>query len=187
MLMRGTKSEQMYRHPFTLMRISVADDTGKLVWKPMWLIVMGERREEISPLVAYQSYRERFGVEHFFRFGKQRLLMTQFQTPELEHEENWIRLVLLAYVQLWAARELATQLPKPWERYLKQNNDSTLTPSTVQRNFQRIISEIGKPGHSPKTRGNSTGRAAGQTQTKRVKCPVIKKGQKSNKPQQQVA
>jgi hypothetical protein len=113
MLMRGTKTELMYRHPFTLMRVSVADDTDKLVWKPMWLIMMGERLSEISPLVAYQSYRERFGIEHFFRFGKQRLLMTQFQTPELEHEENWIRLVLLAYVQLWAARELATQLPKP--------------------------------------------------------------------------
>ena len=84
MLMRGTKTEKMYCYPFTLMRISVADDTLKLVWKPMWLIVMGDRREEISPLVAYQSYRERYGIEHLFRFGKQRLLMTQFQTPELE-------------------------------------------------------------------------------------------------------
>ena len=39
------------------------------------------------------------------RFGKQRLLMTQFQTPDVEHEENWIQFVLLAYVQLWAAKD----------------------------------------------------------------------------------
>jgi hypothetical protein len=77
------------------------------------------------------------------RFGKQRLLMTEFQTPDVEHEENWIRLVMLAYVQLWAARELATHLPRPWERYLEQNNDKIVNPSVVQRDFQRIISLIG--------------------------------------------
>lgn len=187
MLMRGTKKEQMYRHPFTLMRISVTDDTNTPVWKPMWLIVMGSQRQEISPEQAYQSYRQRFDIEHMLRFGKQRLLMTQFQTPSVKHEENWIRLVMLAYVQLWAAKELASHLPKPWERYLKQNNDNILTPSVVQRDFARIISEIGKPGLSPKPRGNSTGRLTGQTQPKRSKHPVVKKGKKSNNRQDKAA
>jgi len=69
---------------------------------------MGEQRGELSPIVAYQSYRQRYDLEHMFRFSKQRLLMTEFQTPEIEHmSENWIRLVMLSYVQLWAARELA--------------------------------------------------------------------------------
>ncbi len=113
------------------------------------------------------------------RFGKQRLLMTQFQTPDVEHEENWIRLVMLAYVQLWAARELATHLPRPWERYLEQKNDKIVTPSVVQRDFPRIISEIGTPARSPKTRGNSIGRVQGQAQTQRAKHPVIKKTSKS--------
>ncbi|BDI15156.1 hypothetical protein ANSO36C_09580 [Nostoc cf. commune SO-36] len=49
--------------------------------------------------------------------------MTEFQTPDVKHEENWIQLVILAYVQLWAAKQLATHLPRPWERYLEQNND----------------------------------------------------------------
>ncbi len=92
MLMRGTKHEKMYRHPFTLMRISVTDDTNTLVWKPMWLIVFGSQRQRLSSVDVYQSYRQRFDIEHMLRFGKQRLLMTQFQTPEVEHEENWIRL-----------------------------------------------------------------------------------------------
>ncbi|GAA6614752.1 hypothetical protein NUACC26_005380 [Scytonema sp. NUACC26] len=180
MLMRGTHQEKMYRHPFTLVRISVTDDTSTQVWKPMWLIVSGDQRQQLESTVAYSSYRQRFDIEHMLRFGKQRLLMTQFQTPEVEHEENWIRLVMLAYVQLWAAKDLACYLPKPWERYLKPICDTIMTPSTVQRDFQRIISEIGKPGHSPKPRGNSLGRVAGQTQPKRSKHPVIKKGKKSN-------
>ena len=179
MLMRGTKYQKMYCHPFTLQRINVTDDTNQPVWKSMWLIVMGDKREKISPKVAYSCYRQRFDIEHMLRFGKQRLLMTQFQTPDVEHEENWIQFVLLAYVQLWAAKDLATHLPKPWERYLKQNNDKIVTPSVVQRDFQRIISEIGTPARSPKTRGNSTGRLQGQVIRRRTKQPVVKKQSKT--------
>ena len=187
MLMRGTKYQKMYHHPFTLIRIHVTDDTCSTVWKPMWLIVMGNKREEISLTVAYSCYRQRFDIEHMLRFGKQRLLMTQFQTPDVEHEENWIQFVLLAYVQLWAAKDLATHLPKPWERYLKQNNDKIVTPSVVQRDFQRIISEIGTPARSPKTRGNSIGRAQGQIQRRRTKQPVVKKQSKATPENQKSA
>ncbi len=187
MLMRGTKEQKMYRHPFTLLRVHVTDDTGNSVWKPMWLIVIGDRREEISPTVAYQSFRQRFDLEHMFRFSKQRLLMTEFQTPDVEHEENWIRLVMLSYVQLWAAKDLASHLPRPWERPKEQSNDKIVTPSVVQRDFQTIISEIGKPGHSPKPRGNSLGRVTGQTQPKRSKHPLVKKESKSTPDKQKAA
>jgi DDE superfamily endonuclease len=187
MLMRGTQQEQMYKCPFTLVRVHVTDDTGCAVWKPMWLIVMGEQRGHITLAEVYSCYRQRFDIEHMFRFKKQRLLMTNFQTTEVKREENWIRLVMLAYVQLWAAKQLSIHLPRPWERYLQQNHDKIVSPSTVQRDFQRIISEVGKPGNSPKPRGNATGRVRGQTQTKRVKHPVIKKSQKSNIPQPKTA
>jgi hypothetical protein len=187
MLMRGSKKEKMYQHPFTLLRIHVTDDTNQSLWKPMWLIVIGQRREEISPLIAYQTYRQRYDIEHFNRFGKQRLLMSEFQTPEVKHEENWIRLVLLAYVQLFAAKDLAQYLPRPCSRYLKQNHDKIVAPSVVQRDFGRIISEVGKPGRSPKPRGNSPGRVTGQTQPKRSKQSVVKKGKKTNTPKEKAA
>ncbi|MFH7024751.1 MAG: hypothetical protein ACHBN1_04965 [Heteroscytonema crispum UTEX LB 1556] len=177
MLMRGTKQQKMYRHPFTLLRIHVTDDTGDSVWKAMWLIVIGDRRQEISPTVAYHCFRQRFDIEHMFGFGKQRLLMTEFQTPDLQHEENWIRLVMLSYVQLWAAKDLATYLPRPWERPNDTTNPPIVTPSVVQRDFYRIISQIGKLGHSPKTRGNSLGRVAGDIQPKRSVHPVVKNTQ----------
>lgn len=44
---------------------------------------------------------------HLLRFGKQKLLMTTYFTPELHHQENWFQLTLLAYVNLWTARKLA--------------------------------------------------------------------------------
>ena len=44
MLMRGTFNYKMNRHPFTLLQITVSDESGNTVWKPMWLIVIGSRR-----------------------------------------------------------------------------------------------------------------------------------------------
>ncbi len=104
-------------------------------------------------------------------------------TPEVEHEENWVQLSLRAYVQLWAARKLALTLPRPWERYLPQKTEGFLTPSQVQRDLKRIISEIGTPTNFPKRRGFSSGRAKAQVQTPRTRHEVIKKGKKGKKPE----
>lgn len=175
MLMRGTQDYPMHLHPFTLLQIRVSDVAGKHLWKPMWLLVQGQRRNEITPVESYWAYRQRFDLEHMLRFGKQRLLMSAFQTPEVEHEQNWIQLVLLAYVQLWAAKELATHLPRPWERYLKPTVDPKITPSLVQRDYQRIISQIGTPALSPKHRGFSPGRIHGEFQTPRPRHKIVKK------------
>ena len=67
------------------------------------------------------TYRQRYDMEHLFRFGKQRLLMTSYLTPDVHHEENWFKLTLLSYVNLWAARKSAVVLPRDWEQYLKTN------------------------------------------------------------------
>jgi hypothetical protein len=120
-------------------------------------------------------------LEHLWRFGKQRLLMAAFQTPEVKHEENWVQLTLLAYTQLWVARELAQQLPRPWERYLPTNVRSKIPPSGVQRDFSRIIAQIGTPARSPKPRGYSSGRNKGCSLPPRPKHKVIKKSQKQRK------
>ena len=80
-------------------------------------VSMGQRGKELSLSEAWEAYRRGYDVEHFFRFGKQRLLMTAYQTPEVQHEENWWQLAQLTYVQLWLARYLAEAMPRPWERY----------------------------------------------------------------------
>ena len=67
---------------------------------------MGDRRNEVSPEQSYLAYQTRFDIEHFFRFGKQKLLLTRFQTPEVVREENWWQLSPLAFAQLWLARHL---------------------------------------------------------------------------------
>jgi hypothetical protein len=62
-------------------------------------------------------------------------------------------------------------------------NEGFLTPSQVQRDLNRIITEIGTPANSPKLRGYSEGRTQGMVQTKRTRHEVIKKGKKEKKPE----
>ena len=182
LLMRGKKGLPMHEHPFTLIRARVLDEEGNPVFKhALWLIVIGERRNELSLVEAWEAYGQRYDVEHYFRFGKQRLLMAAYQTPDVEHEENWMQIVALVYMQLWLARDLAEALPRPWERYLPEANRETASPSTVQRDFGRIIRQIGTPAEAPKPRGKSPGRSKGERPHPRKRHPVIKKTEKASK------
>ena len=187
MLMKGTQNYKMNRHPFTLLRITITDKVGNRIWKPMWLIAIGSRREELSLIDCYESYRQRYDIEHLFRFGKQKLLMTAYSTPDVEHEENWFKLTLIAYVNLWAARNLAVVLPHAWEQYLKTNKSVKITPSLVQRDFYRIISTLGTMASIPKRRGYSSGRIKGYKKTPRTRHQVIIKSQKKSKKQRKVS
>jgi len=183
LLMTGERDLPMHQHPFTLIRVRVLDEQGNPVFKhTLWLMVIGERRNELSLVEAWEAYGQRYDVEHYFRFGKQRLLMAAYQTPDVEHEENWMQIAALAYTQLWLARDLAEALLRPWERYLPEAKRETASPSTVQRDFGRIIRQIGTPAEPPKPRGKSLGRAKGERQQPRKRHPVIKKAQRASKP-----
>jgi len=153
LLMTGTREYPMHQHPFTLIRVRLFNEANEQVFqRPLWLLVMGQYRNELSLTEGWEAYGRRYDVEHFFRFGKQRLLMASYQTPEVQHEENWWQIAQLAYVQLWLARYLAEAMPRPWERYLPQfqtqtknqesspspvfsSQSATRHPCMVQRDF----------------------------------------------------
>jgi len=188
LVMSGSRDYPMHRHPFTLVRARVFDAQGKLVFqRPMWLMILGPRREELTLEMIWLAYRQRYDLEHFFRFGKQRLLMTAYQTPDVHYEENWWQIVSLAYTQLWLARFRADALPRPWERYLPQREPGIAAPAQVQRDFGRIIGQMGTPAQVPKPRGYSPGRVRGYQPEGRPRQSVIKKGAKSPPKAQKVA
>jgi len=126
------------------------------------LIVTGDRRHEISPAQSHDAYRQRNDIEHFFRFGKQKLLLNTYQISDVCHEENWWSFVCLVYVQLYLIAPIAARHPKLWERYLpnfhNQQNVSMASPSTTLRDTGRILTEIGSPAKPPKRRGLAPGR-----------------------------
>jgi hypothetical protein len=176
MLMRGKRGLPMHQHPFTLVCITRYDEAGQPAFKrPLWLLVMGERRDEVSLEQIYLAYQTRFDIEHFFRFGKQKLLLTRFQTPDVEREESWWQLTHLAFAQLWLARHLTDALPRPWERSLPTMKKQLISPTLVQRGFARLIRQLGTPAQPPKLRNNSSGRALGVKLPQRPRQPVVVK------------
>ncbi len=180
--MRGKKGYPMHEHPFTLVRAVVLDETGQPRYKrPLWLIVMGKRRTEISLVEVWEAYGQRVDLEHYFRFGKQKLLLNSYQTPEVEHEENWGQIVQLAYILLWLAAAVVEDRPRPWETPYSTKKGGLTSPGRTQRGFGGIISQIGTPAKPPKPRGNSPGRAKGEKPELREPQPVIKKGKKGQK------
>ena len=113
-----------------------------------WCWVRGGGR---FPGQAYQAYCQRYDLEHFFRFGKTKLLLDRYQTPCVEHEEHWWQVVCLAYIQLWLAAPLAVWFPRPWERYaVTEAARAVPGPGQVQRQFERIIRQLGTPAQLPK-------------------------------------
>ncbi len=144
--------------------------------QPPWLLVMGEKRNMLTPLDIHSAYDQRFAIEHFICFGKQRLLLAGFQPPDSRREENWWQLAHLAYLQLWVARTLSEDQPRPWERSLPATKPQSLSPTRVQRDLKRIIRQIGTPASSPKRRGYSAGRRKGTILTHRPRLPVVFKG-----------
>ena len=156
LLMRGKQDAPMHERPFDLMRCQVFDAQGKPVFKKtLWLLVQGKRRREVGTVAAYEAYRQRYDMEHFFRLGKNKLLLDRLQTPEVAHEESWWELVCLAYVQLVLAAPLSAVLPRPWEVHLPQWKERRLPgPAQVQRDFPRItcaepVEAFGSLGHPP--------------------------------------
>jgi hypothetical protein len=186
MLMPGKRKPKrlpMHRYPFTLVQVIRYDEKGNLACqRPMWLLAIGKRRLELSAQDIYEAYGQRYDLEHFFRFGKQKMLLASFQTPEDVREEKWWQLVHLAYAQLWMARHVACSLPRPWERNLPAMKKGMMSPTLVQRDFGRIIRQIGTPAKPPKPRYISPGRRKGTKLTPRPRRKVVVKSQQEAKP-----
>lgn len=184
-IMRGNKISSVSDCHFRLLRICVYKESGELLFKrPLWLIASGIRRDELTLKDIFNIYRQRFDIEHFFRFGKNRLLMNKMQTPDINHEESWWQLVMIAYVQLYLAREIAENTLNPWEKYLPafRSTAQEKAPTQVQKDFGRIIRGIGTPAKPLKPRKKSRGRQLGETQVKRYHYAVVVKKQKTIHP-----
>lgn len=165
----------------TLLCCERLDEQGDAKYaRPLWLWVVGERRGEIPPLQAFGWYRRRFDVEHTFRFLKRRMLLTAYQTPEVEREERWVSVVLLAYAQLFLVRDVALGEVYAWWRHrAKRQEGEVRSPSQVQRVFGEIVKGLGEVAVEVQPRGKSSGRAVGYRLPPRARREVVRKGCRS--------
>ena len=131
--------------PFRLYSIQLLDTQTKvaLFKKPLLLGIWGKREKELSLEQIYWAYRARFDIEHFFRFGKQNLLLNSFQTPDENHQKAWLKVVQMAYWMLWLAQPQAQPKSKKWQQYAYKNTAAYMSkipsPSQVQQQMEIII------------------------------------------------
>jgi hypothetical protein len=182
---KGTSTCKMHDVPLTAVRITTVDQNGSKVYeKALWLVVVGKWQGKIAIENLWKYYSRRFDIEHFFRFGKLRLLMDAYQTPDTEHEENWMQFVMLSYHQLFHARKCAQDMPNPWERKTKNNQE--LSPSRVQRDMPRLLKLSGPLSEPVKSRGKPNGRGLGELIGHRENKETIVKRKVENKIKQQI-
>lgn len=187
-LLRTKRGKSMKDKAFRLVSIQLLDaQTGLSIFKRrMWLSVWGDRRMELSGEEIYWAFRNRFDIEHFFRFGKQRLLLDDFQTPDEEHLQNWLEVVNLAYWLLWVAKDEASHQARKWQQYDKnfkkrKERGLSVTPSQVQQQLEGIILGFEQDPFFPKLQIKGNGRKEGTTLPKRLEYPILKKQTKRRK------
>jgi len=187
MIISGSRDFKMSNKPFNLISFDVFDiqTNEKVFTKTLWLTVWGQKRNEITIKDVYQAYRLRFDIEFFFRFGKQKLLLDKYQTPDTTHLENWFSIVKFAYWLLFLSRNDGKNNVRKWEKYLAQYKNQDVkepemllakSPTQTQRTMPEIICEFAKKHLIPKTRNKSSGRRKGEKQTPRKRFEVVKKG-----------
>ncbi len=188
MMIRTQRGHNMKDKALRLVRVRLLDAQTQqpLFKRPMWLGVWGKRAMELTAEEIYWSYRNRYDIEHFFRFGKQKLLLDKFQTPDEDHLQNWMEVVNLAYWLLFVGRKEAKHVSRKWQQYDPNYKNRIsmgldVTPSQVQLQLSSIIWGFDQSPFLPKLQIKGKGRQIGDTQPKREHYPVNKKKKKRKK------
>lgn len=169
------------KHPLQLILVERLDEAGhRRSDKPVWLTWVGETMPPLDQV--WQLYCRRFGVDHWFRFAKQRLHWTLPNLSTAKQAERWSDLMPLLSWQLWLARDLVADRPLPW-----QKSQTRLTPGRGAQSMAALFTQLGTPAQAPKRRGNSPGWTQGQPRTPRVRAPVVKKRYSKRKKQTQTS
>lgn len=165
-------------HPMCLLRVERLDEkrSGR-VSKPLWLAWLGTQLPPLDEVWLF--YLRRFGIDHWYRFAKQRLHWTLPQLSTPKQCERWSDLMPLMTWELWLARDIVSDSPLPW-----QKRQTKLTPGRVSQALGGVLALIGTPAQPPKPRGKSPGWPTGQPRQRRTRYPVVKKGTKSLKKSQ---
>lgn len=166
-------------HDMSLIQVQRLDSKGYATKRrPLWLVWVGEQFLELTAI--WTQYARRFGVDHWYRFTKQRLHWTLPSLSTAKQCERWSDLMPLMTWQLWLAKDLVEEHHLPW-----QSRITNLTPGRVAQSLFSLLAVIGTPATLPKPRGKSPGWKQGEKRRTRKTYPIAKKSyscaQKSKK------
>lgn len=137
-------------------------------YQPLWLIWVGQQFLDLEQI--WSQYQRRFGVDHWYRFIKQRLHWTLPRFGTTAQCQRWSDLIVNMTWQLWFSKDLVEQYHLPWQKPQKN-----LTPYRVAQSMISLLVEINSPARGAKTRGKSAGFEKGKSRIKKKRYPIVKK------------
>lgn len=166
-------------------RISDAQ-TGQLVFdRELFIGICGKQKDHISTQQAYELYRERYDIEPYFRFSKQKLMLDQFQTPDVQHLDNYLLVLQLTAWLLYVMRNETQYVPKKWQKYNPKEKlalqGHPLSMAQCRKAAENLFLTFEPGPFLPLKSKKGKGRQKGHTQTPRTLYKVVKKNNKNTK------
>jgi hypothetical protein len=166
----------------TAIRLRVDRLPGDRAPKPLWLWASPTGLDPASVDRLWQAYLRRFDLEHTFRLFKQTLGWTRPRLRDPAAADRWTWLIIAIHTQLRLARDLTTDLRRPWERPV--DRPGRLTPARVRRGFRHIHAKTTQPASAPKPSRPGPGRPPGSKNSQVATHPPVGKTQhKDRKPE----
>lgn len=164
---------------FEIVGIRVLEkETGRRVFRQdVFVAVVGEKRGELKTEEIAEVFYHRFDLEVTNRFLKQNLFLESYQTPELQHLDNFSLLVQEAMWLLWTASKEVENVCEKWQKYSqpKEEKGGRKTPSQTRKGLERLILTFEREAYLPKKCKKGEGRRKGLQLEPRRQYKVVKK------------
>lgn len=181
MMIRTKAGHNMKDKPFRLVAYRIQDaHTGELLYQQdTFLAVSGKCQHKLPLDQVYSCYRHRYDIEPFLRFTKQRLLLEDFQTPDINHLDNWLIILQMVPWLLYTASQEAHFRPRKWEAYLPQNKHLETRPrlsiAQTRKAAQELFLTFDSTPFKPTKCKKGNGRQKGVKFPPRIRYKVLKK------------
>ncbi len=143
----------------------------------MFVAVVGAAREVLTIEEIAEVFYHRFDLEVTNRFLKQNLYLESYQTPDVQHLDNWLVLAQEAMWLLWAASAEVENVCEKWQKYSlpKVEKGGRYTSSQTRKGLERLILTFEKEPYLPKKCKKGVGRKKGEKLEPRKQYKVVKK------------
>lgn len=179
MKMRTKQGNSMKEVEFEIVGIRVLNkETGGRVFKQdVFVAVVGGKRGELPTTEVAEVFYHRFDLEVTNRFMKQNLFLESYQTPDVQHLDNWNVLAVQALWLLWTASTETENICEKWQQYAepKTEKGGRKTASQTRKGSENLFLTFEQKGYLPKKCKKGLGRKSGDKQARRKHYEVVRK------------
>jgi len=181
MKMRTKEGNSMKEVEFEIVGIRVLEkESGNRVFKhDVFVAVVGQERKKLKIEEVAEVFYHRFDLEVTNRFLKQNLFLEDYQTPDIQHLDNWNLLVQEAMWLLWSASTEVEKVCEKWQKYAepKGKKGGRKTASQTKKGLEQLFLTFEPKPYQPKKCEKGLGRKKGDKQEPRKQYQVVKKWQ----------